>query len=346
MQALIRRSVRCSKPSVEFYHTPILPPAACDEFQALPAVVSLDCHFSILHVNIRGWLSHSSELEVRLTLLEQLPSIICVNETKLVKSLTSISLTGYTLVSRRDFGNEQHAGGVAVFALDEFADHCVFLEHSPSAERSWHLLHSTLGPILLSAWYRRPDPGEIDTIISFEAEWAQLHSQAIGSIIIGDLNLHHPYWLRYSSRTSREGSLMYAFCREHGLSELVRKPTHGAGHLLDLILTDMKLSTLIKVLPEINIDDHNLILATFGFEVNQRAPVAAREVWDFSRADWLGLNNLFSSNDWSWIYRSCPNENAQRLTDLSLVPPAISFLIVSSPSLKARTLGLISFAPS
>jgi len=312
-------------------------------------------HFDILHINIRGWLSHSAELEARIHLLPTLPTIICINETKLDVSVADIHISGYTLVSRRDRGDCNHGGGVAVFVLDSFSAHVTFLEDSTVAERSWHLIHSSSGPILFAAWYRRPNPGEIESIQSFIEEWSRLSHTAFGTILVGDLNLHHTHWLRFSSGVSREGSEMYKFCRDNGFLQHVRGPTHGnghseiGGHLLDLVLSDFDCPVSIRILPEINIHDHNLILASFSLDLPVSEPPTKREVWTFLRADWVGLRSYLAATDWSWVDGMDPNEATTSLTTFVLqaarkfIPThTFSDKKSSHPWINERCAGLIS----
>ena len=83
---------------------------------------------------------------------------------------------------------------------------------------------------------------------------------------------------------------MFAFCRDNGFYQHVRKPTCGKnvldeGHLLDLVLSDFHSSVRIQIDPETNTHDHNVVLATFQLELPSSAPPVQREVWDFSKAD-------------------------------------------------------------
>ena len=78
----------------------------------------------------------------------------------------------------------------------------------------------------------------MDSIKAFEEEWQRLSTDALGTIVVGDLNVHHIRWLRFSSRNSAEGELLRDICDSVGLRQLVREPTRG-DNLLDLALTDV-----------------------------------------------------------------------------------------------------------
>ena len=84
--------------------------------------------------------------------------------------------------------------------------------------------------------------------------------------------------------------------------------------MLDLVLTDLD-DVRCKVLPKIA--DHKVLQATLPL----RAPKAiafTREVWQFAKADWEGLNDALASEDWSWIPDCNANEAARCITDVIL----------------------------
>ena len=194
---------------------------------------------------------------------------------------------------------------------EEIANQVTFMGDSAEAERSWVLLHTEQGPYALTAWYRPPAPGNTSCIDSFETEWRQHASDALGSIIVGDLNVHHREWLRHSSRNSKEGTTLRATCYSLGLRQMVREPTREQ-HLLDLVLTDIE-SVKCKVLPKIA--DHNVVETSLKLSVPQQAPVK-REVWDYRKADWEQLVDSLGEANWIDIMAGATvHEAAQAMTD-------------------------------
>ena len=149
--------------------------------------------FSLLHCNIRGFISHRAELEGQLRLLPSLPSVICLNETFLDESTADAQLwlTGYNLLSRRDRRDGRSGGGIVCFVSVGFTGHIALLEHSVDSERTWHTIHSDIGPVLLGAWYRPPVSGEVSSIKSCDEEWQRLSGNFVATILAGDLNVHH-----------------------------------------------------------------------------------------------------------------------------------------------------------
>ena len=105
-----------------------------------------------------------------------------------------VALEGYTLISRRDRrdGDDfRNCGGAAVSALTQHADSITEMHKSITCERVWVIVHSDLGPLLLGVWYRPPVQGETDSISSLREEWNELGLEAVGTIVVGDMNVHH-----------------------------------------------------------------------------------------------------------------------------------------------------------
>ena len=172
--------------------SPVLPqgggPSQAGPFPPLTRDINF---ITIFHCNIRGFITNCSELDARLLLMESSPSIICLTETWLNDSVGSPSLHGYVVIARRDRGDGRIGGGVIIFALSTLADSISTVHISSLHERIWCILYSSLGPMLLCAWYRPPLRGEIDSITSFLVEYEGLRNQVISIIIIcGDFNIH------------------------------------------------------------------------------------------------------------------------------------------------------------
>ena len=126
--------------------------------------------------------------------------------------MEELCLPGYVLISRLDRRDGRKQAGIALFALPEIAACVTLLEHASdiSHERSWHAVHGDLGPVLLCIWYRPPCVGETGSIAAFEAEWERLSDGFLGTLIVGDVNVHHTHWLKFSHSVSVEGSCLFA----------------------------------------------------------------------------------------------------------------------------------------
>ena len=108
-----------------------------------------------MHINLRGFVKHKTELEYQLANANS-PDIVGISESFLDRFIPSISLSGYVFVSRLDHRDGRDKGGIAMFAKSGIADRIVHLADSDTFERSWHILHTSQGPILICLWYRPP----------------------------------------------------------------------------------------------------------------------------------------------------------------------------------------------
>ena len=252
-----------------------------------------DAKFRILHVNIRGWTSHAAELTARIRLMGQKPDLICVNETFLNRTTEHISIEGYSLIARRDRSDGRKCGGIAAFAASNISQRVTLVESSENAERVWLLVHANQGPHLVGVWYRPPNPGEVATIDTFKTELDALEGLSLGTIVLGDLNVHNKRWLRHSSANTTEGAALKQACDEAGLTQKVRKPTRNE-HLLDLVLTNIP-GTTTKVAP--GIADHKLVTAELVFKVPEQVTLT-RMVWQFANADWDLMREMLRTAPW------------------------------------------------
>ena len=261
----------------------------------------------MLLINIRSLLKNSAELQAGLRLMDQKPDIVFINETWLDKSIVEVPLEGYVCVARLDRRSGQKCGGVATYAREAIAPQIALMQDSPDAERQWLILHTNQGPFLLANWYRPPCAGEVDTIKSLQSEWQALKAMAMGTVVVGDLNVHHKSWLRFSQRESVEGRELYSAAQDCSLCQLVRSPTRGEN-LLDLVLSDIEAKC--EVMPKIA--DHNAVLIKVGLSVPE-VKHHSRVVWHFCKADWEGLQNELDETDWSILNTASANDGAELL---------------------------------
>ena len=272
--------------------------------------------FTFLFLNIQGLVSHEAELSA---LLEQsnYPTFLGLNETFLPGEgiVKNFDVQGYVKVSRLDRRDGSGWGGILLYAKQGYEDFIVHVGDSPTAERSWHILHTDRGPVSVVLWYRPPNRGEVGSILTLIPEIDEFARDVSGHIIIGDLNVHEASWLRYSDGTSIEGRELHEFCRERGLDERVRAPTRG-NNLLDLVLTDLGALVRAKVVP--GLSDHEAVLCVFEFPLPEVKP-QRREVFEYSKARWSEMCDDLSGCDWPTLIRNDDADgSAQRFTSLLL----------------------------
>ena len=185
------------------------------------------------------------------------PLLVALTETWLDASTGAVCLAGYSLISRHDRGDGRQGGGVALFAASAFADNVVFIAHSDGYERSWSILHTSVGPLSFCVWYR-PPAEELNGIWAFVREFTTHSETTVGSIIVGDFNVHNARWLHHSSGISQEGRILEQGCATHNLKQHVRGPTRG-DHLLGLVLTGVDVHVDVTVQPPLPIIARSLL---------------------------------------------------------------------------------------
>ena len=240
-------------------------------------------------------MSHSAEL---VATIEELgfPTFVCLNETLLPgeRAMPTIVLEGHSVVSRLDRRDNSGWGGIALFAKIGYKQ-CMHVGDRDVIERSWHILHKDRGPMAVALWYRRPDPGEVTSIKSLELEFQRFAADTVGTILLGDVNVHEPTWLRYSDGTTPEGRELHGCCSERGLQQYVREPTRGE-YLLDLAISD--LGPLMRVKIVAGIADHSGVLCAVACPVPEAVTVQ-RVVLLYRRAKWKELRRAIANHNWA-----------------------------------------------
>ena len=287
----------------------------CNDKEVDMNEVFTDHKMSMLQVNMRGYISHIAEIAAMIRLMACKPFIVSLNETFLTRAIEHVELEGYTVLCRHD-RSDQWGGGVLVFVLDEFFERVTLLEKSTVAERVWAVVHSDQGPILVCCWYRPPAPGDTGTLDSFEKEWRGLRGDVIGTIVLGDLNVHSRRWLKYSSKETVEGTHLFDICQRGGLKQLVSEPTRY-DYLLDLVLSDIE---HVKARVAAGVSDHKSVIVDVSFKV-PATEEHERWIWQFRKADWGLLQDSIAEYNWECMREMHPDESAtfftQKLLELS-----------------------------
>ena len=248
---------------------------------------------------MHGFITHRAELEAHIQLL-LCPLLVGITETLLTKAVNPV-LTGYVLVSRLDRRDGRSGGGIALFAWDDVASQVVHVGDSALHERSWHIFHVATGPLLVGIWYRPPNKGEVNSIQCLDNELAQFGCSTMGTIIIGDMNVHEKSWLRYSNGTSPEGRLLQSTSVKHGLIQCVGAPTRGP-YLLDLFLTDLSQVTTTKVYA--GVSDHSMVLGYVDLQI-LGSKIQKRPCFVYKDAQRKLLNVAFQNVDRYAIFGNC-----------------------------------------
>ena len=209
-------------------------------------------------------------------------------------STKEFKIANYICISRLDRRDGRKGGGVALY-VKSCLKCVVHLADAETAERSWHLLHSDQGLLLIGNMYRPPDATP-DVIEDLRHEIGLHVSNCIGVILVGDFNVHHRKWLRHSHSNNAEGYMLHEICQDLGMKQLVREPTRGE-YLLDLVISDMP-NIDISVLP--TLADHKLVLAKIAVHAAASQAIP-RHCWMFKQANWNALRCALSRIDWQFL---------------------------------------------
>ena len=133
---------------------------------------------------------------------------------------------------------------------------------------------------------------------------------------MGDLNVHNIEWLKFSRRTTPDGTELETVCCLHGLRQLVSQPTRGP-YLLDLVLTDFGSGVRCRVVPGIHGNDHDGVITTVNVSIPASQPVR-RKVYDFKKAKWEQLKQLLLTADWRSALALPPDDATANITEMIL----------------------------
>ena len=248
----------------------------------------------ILVLNIQCLCAHLAELEYHLE--QWRPHIVMLQETWLNKSMESVEISNYIVVSKRDRSDGPNRGGILTLARSDF-NNVAFIKNSDSEERSWHFLHMDAETILIGNWYR-PGATEHDAYEKLQNEMTNLLPDATGIILSGDLNIHQARWLRFSNGNSIQGADLKALCDTFGMQQLTKEPTREQ-YLLDLFLTDVP-GCKVRVGPYIA--DHKYLIANVPFPEVTSLHIK-RQSFQIAKADWTSLEKALKEVDWATLRR-------------------------------------------
>ena len=128
--------------------------------------------------------------------------------------------------------------------------------------------------------------------------------------LVGDLNLNKTDWNSSESTCNIEQSFVDMFS-ELGLSQLISKPTHIKGNILDLVLSKYPCNILnleVSDTADICKSDHYCITFDLKFKVG-REKSTKREIYNFKKANWTQLNENLSKINWRQKLHTCGNVN-------------------------------------
>ena len=117
-----------------------------------------ELNLTMLHLNLRGFLSHIAEVTAVIRDMPAKPFLVCLNETFLTKAVEEVKLEGYQVLARRD-REGQWGGGVLMFVMDAYFARVTLVGISESAKRIWVIALRQGGITQFAAGIFRPIVG-------------------------------------------------------------------------------------------------------------------------------------------------------------------------------------------
>ena len=237
--------------------------------------------------------------------------MICVTETWLTDFIYDQEILPSNYIIHRN-DRKSRGGGVLIATKNNIR--ATVISKPDHLELVSLLLHLHI-PLTLCCTYISPNP-DSSHITNLIAHLSDLVSN--DTILLGDFNMPEIDWSTLSSSSHH----LISFCDfifNYNLSQLIDKPTHTKGNILDLILTNtshrIKNINISSPMNALN-SDHSIVDFSVSHSMTPLPETSPRYVFDFSKADYTGLcsflmdfnfSPLLSSDDINFIWSSLRN---------------------------------------
>ena len=240
------------------------------------------------------------------------PDILALCETNLDGSIDSgnFSVRGYLPLIRKDSSTHMH--GLAVYVKEDlpFAGN-LSLENSADSYLCFRLaLLCSLSYLFFL--YRSPSSSlcTVFDSISSNMDEVLLINPSASVFAFRDFDVCHRDWPTYYDGTDRPGELCYNFSISNDLTQIVNFPTQipdcvsHSPALLDLFLSSDTSICSTMAFPPLGNSDHVVVSVSIDFPINSKQDTPFHRVaYDYSRADWNGLQDHLRDVPWEDIFK-------------------------------------------
>ncbi|MCP4458099.1 MAG: hypothetical protein GY816_08775 [Cytophagales bacterium] len=116
--------------------------------------------------------------------------------------------------------------------------------------------------------------------------------------VIGDFNLPEINWVEGTS-TTQLGQRFIDLFNDLGLTQMINKPTHDKGKILDILLSNLMGSIeKVEVLGKNEICSSDHFGIAFSIKMKFRKKVVKRKILNYKKANWEGLTNDLKHVKW------------------------------------------------
>ena len=287
-------------------------------------------------------------------LIEKNQLFVALTETWLKAHIDEeLNIDGYQLFRgdriRNTSNRGRYSGGVAIYLRNDLAASAeVTCRHSNSVVEIL-TIYSKKENLLISVLYRQPDdqvhghksqaPELYEALLEF-MDNIPTNDGALPDILFGgDFNLPHVNWKNggfYPGSTKAEQQMaidLHNVMDELCLFQIIDKPTHKDGNILDLVFTNnKKLIHSFQCIPTANsISHHSIIETATSYDgcssttSSKRVPQNEFEKYNYfsESIDWLSINEVLLKHKWDEEFEKCNHEEKwKRFLDICLVTTA------------------------
>ena len=256
--------------------------------------------------------------ELQAHIYESLPDIVILNETWLKPSISDSEIFNsdmYTIQCREDRSNISHerdplnpkkfrkyGGGVLIATRSDLDVTIIPIKTKCSAEIASIQLNFQDGQKLVVCTLYRVGNLGIDHFEKVE-KYLQTIRKRRGItqfIVVGDLNLNKIDWNSPDECKDNVESSFYKLFNDLDLTQIINKPTHVKGNILDLVLTSSLNNIINSSVAEQNFvcnSDHFAITFEIKAKV-KRINKNACYIYNYKNVNWESLNLEFSKVNW------------------------------------------------
>ena len=295
-------------------------------------------HFSVLYQNVRGFVPFSGLgekimpldsdkiLDFQCHVYQTKPDIIILNETWLAKEHNDAELfpNNTHKVFRLDRSSRTHPpdpsnpkkfrkkGGGVLLAVKESIDvETKEISVGSKAEILSISIKSKHQQLCLTTCYRVGTLGD-NNLLEVEKHLRRVASQkkCKAHIIIGDFNLSSVSWNDNFSNIGLENKFLDLF-NDLGLTQIIDKPTHEKGKVLDLLLTNVPgLVNNWNVLNKNAVCSSDHYAITFDLKTKYSSKSSKRKLYKYKKENLAALDRELKSVKWDQHLTFCDPETA------------------------------------
>ena len=295
-------------------------------------------HFSVLYQNVRGFVPFSGlgerimpldsdkVLDFQGYVYQTKPDIVILNETWLAKEHNDAELFPHSTykVFRLDRTSRTHPpdpsnpkkfrkkGGGVLLAVKESIDvETKEVSLASKAEILSISIKSKHQQLCLTTCYRVGTLGD-NNLLEVEKHLRSVASKKTckAHIIIGDFNLSSVSWNDNFSNIGLENKFLDLF-NDLGLTQIIDKPTHEKGKVLDLLLTNVPgLVNNWKVLGKNAVCSSDHYAITFDLKTKYSSKSSKRKLYNYKKDKLAALDRELKSVKWDQHLTFCDPETA------------------------------------